>query len=370
MKFTCEKAILVSGVSIASRTVSLKNSISALEGIYVRAGAHLEMTGYNMETGITVVVPANIRECGSCVFPAKLFGDIIRKLADDIVTITVDEKFKVSIDCGDSHFMITAQSADDYPELPEVESDKSIAVPQNKLKEMIAGTIFSVSDNQTRPIHTGCLFEINDDSVTVVAVDGYRFAMRRWHSGDSIGRTLKFVAPGAALKELEKILTDSEEPAFFTLGTKHLMFKVGDCTLICRLLEGEFLDWKRVVPTNCPIKLVCTVNRMLSTIDRVSLIISEKVKTPLRCCFGDNVAEFRTVSTIGTAKDQCLIAGDGKDLEIGFNCRYVMEALRAVPADEAMLNLNNNLSPMVITPVDGSDAFSYMVLPVRLKAGE
>ena len=174
MKFTCEKNALVSAISVASRTVAQKSTIPALEGIYIRAGVKLTLSGYNLETGITISVDADIAETGACIMPSRLFFDIVRKLPDDTVSISVDDAFKVSIRGGISSFSITAMSSEDYPELPEVDSDKGISLPQNELKAMIGGTSFAVSENQARPIHTGCLFEVEDSSITVVAVDGYR----------------------------------------------------------------------------------------------------------------------------------------------------------------------------------------------------
>ena len=370
MKFSCEKNLLVSAISVASRTVAMKSAIPALEGIYIRAGVKVMLSGYNLETGITVGVDAEIRETGEAIFPARLFFDIVRKLPDDTVEVSVDENFKVSIRGGISSFSITAMSAEDYPELPDVESEKGIPVPQRELREMISGTIFSASENMARPIHTGCLFEIADESVTVVAVDGYRLALRRYIPEQPLERTVKFVAPAAALKEVEKILTDSDDDCTFYLGTKHILFTIGEATLVCRILEGEFLDWRRVLPENNPIKLAANVSAITDSIERVSLVISEKLKSPVRCTFGDQTADFRTISTIGTAHDVCQIAGDGKDLEIGFNCRYLLDALRAVPDGECMLELSNGLSPIVLTPCDDTRRYSYMVLPVRLKAGE
>ena len=370
MQFTCEKNALVNAVSIASRTVAQKSAIPALEGILIRAGVKLSLSGYNLETGITISLDADIEQTGSCIMPARLFFDIIRKLPDDTVSIRVDEKFRVSIRGGISSFTISAMSPEEYPELPEVESDKGVQLPQNELKAMIGGTSFAVSENQARPIHTGCLFEVEDDSITVVAVDGYRLALRRWKAEEPIGRKLKFVVPAAALKEAEKILGDTDEVCAFYLGTKHILFTIGEATLVCRLLEGEFLDWRRVLPQNQPIKLCVNVAKMTDSIERVGLVISEKLKSPVRCKFGDNTAEFRTVSTIGEAYDVCPIAGDGKDLEIGFNCRYLLDALRAVPDSECTLEMINGLSPIVMNPCDGSEKYSYMVLPVRLKAGE
>lgn len=369
MKFTCEKNQLVSAISVASRTVAQKSAISGLEGILIRAGVKVMLTGYNLETGITVSVDADIQETGACVMPARLFFDIVRKLPDDTVSIQVDESFKVSIKGGISSFTITALSADDYPELPDVDSEKGIRVPQNELKAMISGTIFAVSENQARPIHTGVLFEVDNDSITSVAVDGYRLALRRYLPEESLERTLKFVAPAAALKEVEKILGDTDDPATFYPGSKHILFTIGDATLVCRILEGEFLDWRRVLPQNNPVKLVGNVSRLTDSIERVGLVISEKLKSPVRCKFGDNAAELRTVSTIGEAYDVCPIAGDGKDLEIGFNCKYLLDSLRAVPDSECTLEMINGLSPIVLNPTEGN-RYSYMVLPVRLKAGE
>ena len=174
----------------------------------------------------------------------------------------------------------------------------------------------------------------------------------------------------AALKEAEKILGDTDDPCTFFLGSKHILFTIGEATLVCRLLEGEFLDWRRVLPQNQPVKLAVNVAKMTDSIERVGLIISEKLKSPVRCKFGENTADFRSVSTIGEAHDVCQIAGDGQDMEIGFNCRYLLDALRAIPDAECSLELINGLSPIVMNPCDGSERYSYMVLPVRLKAGE
>ena len=366
MKFTCEKALLVSAISVAGRTVAAKSAIPCLEGILLRAGVGVQLTGFNLETGITVKVGASVTEAGLCVMPARLFFDIVRKLPDDIVTIEVDDKLQVSIRGGASSFKITAMDAEDYPDLPDVNGAHGIAMPQSALREMIGGTIFSVSENQARPIHTGCLMEVRDETITMVAVDSFRLARRTWHSETPIGQELKFVVPATGLREVEKILADTDEPAVFTLGTKHILFHIGDATLVCRILEGEFIDWRRVVPTNCPIKLTANVAELTSSIERVSLIVSEKIKSPVRCIFGENTADFRTTNTIGSAHDTCDIAGNGGELEIGFNCRYLLDALRAVPSEEVMLELQNGLSPIVFTPVDEKMNFAYMVLPVRL----
>lgn len=367
MRFTCEKNTLVTGLNIAGRTVAQKSSLSVIEGILCKAGHCLSLTGYNMETAITYEVEAEVSDPGECILPAKLFGDIIRRLPEGPVTVVVDDAFKVSIRAGYASFTISAESAEDYPELPDVNDGKAIHIPQNRLKELISGTIFAVSENQGRPIHTGVKFEVTDTSITAVAVDGFRLARRTYHPEEEIGRELNFVVPAAGLKEVEKIVMDSDENAAFTLGAKHILFQMGSATLVCRLLEGEFLDWRKVVPTGCPVKLVANVSDLASSVERVGLIVSEKYKSPVRCVFSDQELLMRTNTTIGAAEDRCSIAGDGKELEIGFNVRYLADALRVIPSEEVTLELTNGLSPIVLTPVDEKFDFAYMVLPVRIK---
>ena len=367
MRFTCEKSALVSGLNIASRTVAQKSSLSVIEGILCRAGMNLSLTGYNMETAITYEIDAEVSDPGECILPAKLFGDIIRRLPEGPVTVVVDDNYKVSIRAGYASFTISAENADDYPELPDVGEGRPIRIPQAAMKELIGSTIFAVSENQGRPIHTGVKFEVADDTVSAIAVDGFRLARRTYHCEEATGRTLNFVVPAQGLKEVEKILQDSDDFVAFTLGSKHILFQMGSATLICRLLEGEFLDWRRVVPTNCPVKLTAHVSDLASSIERVGLIVSEKYKSPVRCVFSDNVLLLRTNTTIGAAEDRCAIAGDGKELEIGFNVRYLADALRVIPSEAVVMELTNGLSPIVFTPVDDKHDFSYMVLPVRIK---
>ena len=367
MRFTCEKSMLVQGLNIAGRTVAQKSSLSAIEGVLCKAGLGISLTGYNMETAITYNVEAEVTDPGECILPAKLFGDIIRRLPEGPVTVVVDESYKVSIRAGYASFTISAEGADDYPDLPDVNTGRAIRIPQNKLKELISGTIFAVSENQGRPIHTGVKFEVTNTSITAIAVDGFRLARRSFHPDEETGRELSFVVPAAGLKEVEKILTDVDDDAAFTLGTKHILFQIGSATLVCRLLEGDFLDWRRVVPTNCPIKLVANVGELQSCVERVGLIVSEKYKSPVRCVFSNQVLNMRTNTTIGAAEDRCTLAGDGKELEIGFNVRYLADALRVIPSEEVTLELTNGLSPIVLTPAEDKYDFSYMVLPVRIK---
>ena len=367
MRFTCEKNSLVQGLNVASRTVAQKSSLSVIEGILCKAGLGLCLTGYNMETAISYDIEAEVTDPGECILPAKLFGDIVRRLPEGPVTVVVDETYKVSIRSGFASFTISAENSDDYPELPDVNSGRAVPIPQRELKEMIGGTIFAVAENQGRPIHTGVKFEVTNDTITTIAVDGFRLARRTYHPDEPTGREMNFVVPAQGLKEVEKILTDTEDMASFTLGPKHILFQIGPATLVCRLLEGDFLDWRRVVPTNCPVKLIAHVSDLVSSVERVGLIVSEKYKSPVRCKFTNQEVYMRTNTTIGAAEDRCTLAGDGDELEIGFNVRYLADALRAIPSEEVTLELTNGLSPLVLTPVDEKQDFAYMILPVRIK---
>ena len=370
MKFSCEKALLQAAISTTSRAVSPKSSIPALEGILLEAGSDLRLTGYNLETGIRTIVPADIREEGTLVLGARLFGEIVRKLPDDIVTFQ-SENYMVNIKCGMSEFNILGTDPEEFPELPTVEYQNSLILPQSRLKAMISQTLFAVSDNESRPIHTGSLFEVDSEGLTIVSVDGYRLALRHESIDKKEGaETFSFVVPGAALSEVEKICSDVDEPASVTQGARHVMFKVGDTMLVSRRLEGEFLAYRQAIPRNNTIHVEGDTRALLSSIDRVSLIISDKLKSPLRCVFDSNLLKISTKTAIGDAYDECPLSGDGGWLEIGFNNKYLMDALKAAPADKVRLELTTGVSPCVILPTEGEENFLYMVLPVRLKAGE
>lgn len=370
MKFSCEKSLLQAAISTTSRAVSPKSSIPALEGILLEAGNDLRLTGYNLETGIRTIVPADIREEGTLVLGARLFGEIVRKLPDDIVTFQ-SENYMVNIKCGMSEFNILGTDPEEFPELPTVEYQNSLILPQSRLKAMISQTLFAVSDNESRPIHTGSLFEVDSNGLTIVSVDGYRLALRHEAIDKKEGaETFSFVVPGAALSEVEKICSDVDEPASVTQGARHVMFKVGDTMLVSRRLEGEFLAYRQAIPRNNTIHVEGETRALLSSIDRVSLIISDKLKSPLRCVFDSNLLKISTKTAIGDAYDECPLSGDGGGLEIGFNNKYLMDALKAAPADKVRLELTTGVSPCVILPTEGEENFLYMVLPVRLKAGE
>jgi len=368
MKFSCEKALLQAAVATASRTVSQKSSIPALEGILIEAGSVLRLTGYNLETGVRTVVPADITQSGSLVLSARLFGEIVRKMPDDIVYFSADN-YMVNVRCGMSEFNILGTDPEEFPELPVVDDLNSFSIEQEALRSMISQTLFAVSDNESRPVHTGSLFEVEGDQLTVVSVDGYRLALRREKIGEKKGLdAFSFVVPGSALSEAEKICAGGEKPITVIQGARHVMFDTGDTILVSRRLEGEFLAWRNAIPKNSTIKVEGDKRALLASIDRVSLIISDKLKSPLRCVFDDGLLSITTKTGIGDAADQCPIDGNGGGLEIGFNNKYLMDALKAAPADRVRLEMSSGVAPCIILPAEGEENFVYMVLPVRLKA--
>ena len=366
MRFSCEKALLQTAVSTASRAVAAKSSIPALEGLLIQANETLTVAGYNMQTGIRTQVSAEIQEPGELVLNARLFGEIIRRLPDDVLVFSCDG-LTVHLNCGDASFDISALSAEDYPELPQVEDEYSLLLPQGLLKKMINETAFAVSTNEARPVHTGSLFEIKKETLTMVAVDGFRLALRREAIQRAEGSAFQFVTPGSALTEVEKICGDTDETVTITLGSRHILFEIGSSQLICRRLEGEFLDYRSAIPRNNPIALSLETRSLIESIDRVSVVISEKMKSPVRCLFAQDQVKLSAKTGIGEARDICRLSGDGGGLEIGFNNRYLMDALRHAPADTVKLELNTGISPAVIVPAEGEENFLYMVLPVRLK---
>ena len=370
MKFSCEKVLLQSAIAVTSRAVAQKSSIPALEGLLLHVDSGLTVSGYNMQTGIRTKVSADVVSGGDNVLNARVFGDIIRRMPDDVVTVSVDDRQTVHLSCGDANFDILGLSAADYPDLPEVEDEYAMSIQQKTLRAMIEEVAFAVSTNESRPVHTGALFEISDAGLTMVAVDGFRLAVRREKLENMEGGAFSFVAPGSALSEVKGICADTEDLATVTLGRRHILFEVGDTELICRRLEGEFLDYKNAIPRKNPITLIADTKSLIESIDRVSVVISDKLKSPVRCLFECDKVTLTAKTGNGESRDVCRLSGDGGGLEIGFNNRYLMEALRYAPADTVKIELNTGVSPAVIVPVEGEENFLYMVLPVRLKSAE
>jgi len=371
MKFTCEKPLLLAAILTASRAAVAKSPIPLLEGLLLEAeGDNVRLTGYDLKTGIVTNVPAEIENDGGIVLNARLFGEIIRKMPGQYVTVSVNSGYVAAISSEMSDFEILGSPTSDYPELPNVEEQNTIEISESILKKMISQTNFAVSDNESRPIHTGALFETSEGELTVVAVDGYRLALRREPLENTEIPELSFVVPGTALNEVERIISDGDANVIIRLGSKHIIFSIDDTLLISRRLEGDFLNYKNSLPQQAKYNITVEKDELISAVERVSLIISDKLKSPVRCIFTDGVVKLHSASALGKANDECVVSGDGENLEIGFNDKYLLEALKAAPADDIKLELNSGVTPCIISPANDSNNFLYMILPVRLKAYE
>jgi len=371
MKFICEKYLLLVAILTASRAAATKSPVPLLEGLLIEAGEeNVRISGYDLKTGIVTTVPAEVGETGGIVLNARLFGEIIRKAPGPSVAISVNTGYVATITSEMSEFEILGSPTSDYPELPAVDGQDSIKIGEAQLKKMISQTNFAVSDNESRPIHTGALFKTGNGELTIVAVDGYRLALRRELMENNDGQVLSFVVPGTALNEVEKIVTDGEEKVTITLGSKHILFSIGDTLLISRRLEGEFLNYKNSIPQSSKYQFTVEKNDLIAAVERVSLIISDKLKSPVRCVFSDGLIKLSSTSALGKASDECGMSGNGEDLEIGFNDKYFIEALKAAPAEIIEMELSTGVSPCIISPADDSNSFLYMILPVRLKPYE
>lgn len=366
MKFIIEKSVLQNAVLTSSRAVPSKSPITALEGLMIEAESSITITGYDLKKAIYSSFDAEIEEPGIMVVNAKFFTELIRRLPDGMITVSCDDNNNINVRCGKSEYNISGLDFSDYPEMPQFSEIKKIEIPQNILANMISRSLFAVSKEEIRPIYTGTLFEIQENELTLVSVDGYRLARRIEKIESSRLENCSFVVPGFALSDIEKICESSEEPAVISVGEKHISFTMGSTVVITRRLEGDFLNHRKSVPEN--FRFIIKVDRqdILSSIDRVSLVLSDKTGSPVRMRFEDGVIDCKCVTPVGKAEDICLCEGSGEGIEIGFNDRYLLDALKAAEKDEILLCLNTPSSPCIIKAADGTENFTYMILPVRL----
>lgn len=364
MKFTCSTAQLNQAIANVSLAVSPKSTLPALEGILLTAkNGILTLVGYNLELGITSTLPARIEEEGEVVVPSKL-SEIVRKTASEEITLSCDKRFMVEIKGGVFESTILGMSALEFPELPTVGEGEAVSLPQNKLRSMVNQTLFAVAQNDAKPVHTGCLFRLEDGQATVVAVDGFRLALRREPADTP--QDMRFVVPGKSLNELLKLLGDDDTQVELQVSKKHILFTIGETSIVSRLLEGEFLDYNAAIPKEAATVVKVSTRGLLSSIERTSLLISDRLKSPLRVVFEDGLVRMSCSTTIGKAYDECESQSTGPRVEMGFNNRYLMDALKNSEADMVKLEISGPLSPMKVLPLEG-DSFLFLVLPMKLK---
>lgn len=366
MKFTVEKRLLNEAVTNLQRAVSSKTSIPALEGILIRSEENrLILTAYDLEIGMQTELPAIISAPGAIILTAKLFAEIVRRSPDEDITIDVDDRNTATITSGVSCFTIIGMDSAEFPELPKITDADTIKMPQELLKSMIRQTLFAVADSTAKPIHQGSLFKIENGNLDVVSVDGYRLALRR--EAINYANNTEFVVPGKTLSKVLKLLKDSEGEVEICPSRRHILFRIDNYTVISALLEGEFLDYKSALPKDKKTEVTVSTRTMIESVERVSLLITDRLKSPVRCVIGEDTVKLFCTTTMGRAIDQISAEISGDQLEIGFNNKYLLDALRAAETDEVRLQLGGPISPMLVLPKEG-DAFSFLVLPVRLRS--
>ena len=367
MKFTCNTRELSDAVSNVMRAVSTKVTIPTIEGILIECGSDtLSLTGYDFEFGINTTLQANVTEPGAIVINAKVIGDIIRKLPDGNVTVDTSGT-SVSIISGAAQYNIMGIDADDYPELPSVSGGYPLFLNEAVLQGMVNQTLFAVADNESsKPVHTGLKFELTLNQLRLIGVDGYRLAIRT-ETVKYDGEDISFIVPKKTIRELIKIIgSDTEKNIQISVGKRHIIFEVEDYSIISRLLEGDFLDYNAAVPKTSTTTVLINTNDAVSCIERTIPVIENNSKNPIRCLFDNDEMRVSTVSSRGRFVDRTHANCSGDRVEIGFNSKFILEALKAADTDQVKIELGGSISPAKILPVK-DESFLFLVLPMRLK---
>lgn len=364
MKIICSKSDLVSSVNIVLKAVSSKTTMPILECLVIEArGDIIKMTSNDMELGIETVVKGDIREEGTIALNAKVFSEIIRKLPDNDIMIETDSSYKATISCEKAVFDIMGRSADEFPSLPVIEKNRFIVLSQFTLKEVVRQTVFSISDNENNKIMTGELFEINGDRMRVVSLDGHRISIRRIQLKENYA-PMKVIVPGKTLNEVSKILSgevSDEVRIYFT--DKHIVFEFDDTVVLSRLIEGEYYKIDQMLSGDYETKVTLNKKEFLSCIDRATLLIKESEKKPVIIRISDGNMQLKINSSIGSMNEDIDIQKEGKDILIGFNPRFLMDALRVIDEEEIDIYLFNPKAPCFIK--DKEESYIYLILPVN-----
>ena len=366
MKFECEKTLLASAIDGVSRAITNRAAIPVLEGIYMKAeGFNLTLTGYDMEMGITTTIECNVLVPGETVLDAKLLSAMINRMPAGDVCIELNDEGQAKISGGVAEFEIPALNASDYPSLPVTGADNTMTVKCGMLREMIEKTIYAVSQDEKKPAHTGELFEIEPDKMTIVALDGYRLAIVE--RPVTAVKDIRIIVPSKTMTEVSHLLpNDDEEPVHICANRRYVVFMTAGYTIMSRLIEGEFLNYHNVIPAGSRTRVTIDTKEFIETIERASLIITERLKNPLRITFTEGKVVVRCQTNLGRVVDEFNAECEGDEVEIGFNNRYLLDALRNARTEKVRMEISGPLSPVKVLPVEGND-FLYLVLPVRFK---
>lgn len=372
MKFICSSNILSEACANVQRATSSKSTnLPTIEGILIKAeNDRIMLTGYDLEVGIITSVEGRVESTGSVILNAKILCDILRNVPDETVSIECDDRLICKIKSGDSEFSIMGFSEADYPELPTVSGGFPIVIEGELIKDMVKKTIFAAAENDSKVIHTGVRFEVTSGNIRLVAVDGYKLAIRN-EKIDYTGEEKTFVVPKKTLNEVIKLIGDSVETISMVVAQRHILFECGKYVIISRLLEGEFLSYKSAIPTTAKTEVKINTRNIISAIERTSLIITERVKSYVRCIFDNDSVRISSTTALGTANDRMIADFQGERVEIGFNNKYLLDALKVCDTDEVFFRLNGATSPLIIVPDNDNTliyekSFLFMVLPVRM----
>ncbi|MBE5812546.1 MAG: DNA polymerase III subunit beta [Clostridiales bacterium] len=365
MKFEIEKENLLIGINSTIKAVASKTTMPILECFLIEAKNNLlRITATDLDLGIEYSMDANIIEEGRVTIDAKMFSEIIRKLPENMITISLNEQKLLTIECEGSLFKLVTVDSSEFPALPNINIEQHIEIKQNILKEMIRKTIFAVGIDENRPIFTGCLMELKDNVLNMVALDGFRLAMQ---SKVFVGNTSSFKAiiPGRTLNEISKILQDDDEIVKIGVSRNQGLFEMANFKAVTRILEGEFLDYNNVIPKERELRVTVDKNTLINSLERAAVMSKEDRQFPIKVTISENIMVIACVVQSGDVREELLVESVGKNLEIGFNPKYLIEAVRAVAEDKINLDFGSSISPCVIRPLEGNE-FTYMVLPVRI----
>ncbi len=364
MKLVCSKANLLSGVQIVSKAVPNKTTMSILECILVDASkGAIKLTANDMELGIETTIEGEIIEKGIIALDAKIFLEIVRKLPDSDITIETDASFKTTITCEKAKFNIIGKSGEDFSYLPIIEKEDNIIISQFTLKEVVRQTIFSISDNDNNKLMTGELFDIKGDELKVVSLDGHRISIRKLQLRNSY-EPKKVVVPGKTLSEVSKILPgDAESDVIISFTEKHIVFEFDKTTVVSRLIEGEYFRIDQMLSSDYETKVKINKKELLNCIDRATLLVKEGDKKPIIINITDDGMELKINSIVGSMKEDIDIEKQGKDLMIGFNPKFLIDALRVIDDEEVDLYMVNPKAPCFIK--NPEESYIYLILPVN-----
>lgn len=364
MKFTCEKSKLQEGISTAQKAVTGKTTMPILNGILIKTHKNeLVLTGSDIDLSIETKINAEIIEEGSLVIDARLFGEIIRKLPNDTIHINTIENNSIEILCQKSRFTLIHMNSEDFPELPNINENMIFSIPQKILRNMIRGTIFATAQDDTRPILTGVLFEIKNNKLNLVALDGYRLALKSEEL--ETDNTISAVIPGKTLNEVSKILEDEDENVNITFTPNHILFSLEDTKIISRLLEGEFIKYNSIIPEEYSSKVIAKRLELLNCIERASLMAKEGNTNLVKFNIQDENIIITSNSQLGMVREEMNAILQGESLQIAFNSKYLIDVLKIIDEDEIIMELSSSVSPCVMKNKDINNC-TYLVLPVRL----